>query len=119
MLKGLAGLGSMLKQAQEMGGKMKALQEELKSKRVTGIAGGGMVEIEATGTGEVISCRIDPNIFEQGDRELLEDLVVTAVNQAQAKAKQLHADAMQSMTGGMNLPGLDEALSQFTGPQDS
>ncbi len=117
MLKGIAGLGSLLKQAQEMGGKMKAVQEELKSKRVTGAAGAGLVEIEMTGAAEVVGCRIDPSLLEGADRELLEDMIVSAVNDAAAKAKQLHAESMQSMTGGMNVPGLDEAMGQMFGPK--
>lgn len=118
MLKGLAGLGnlgSMLKQAQEMGSKMKGLNEELKGRRVTGSSGGGMVEVEANGIGEILSVRIDPVLFEQKDAEMIEDLIPAAVNQAVAKTKQLHADAMGAMTSGLNLPGLDEALAGMTG----
>ena len=116
MLKGignLANLGGMLKQAQEMGGKIRQLGEELKSKRVTGAAGGGLVEVEANGVGEVLAVRIDPSLFEKQDRELLEDLLPAAVNAAGQKAKQLHAEAMQELTGGLNLPGLGDALGQL------
>lgn len=115
MFKGLANLGSLMKQAQEMGGKMKSLQEELKARRVTGSAGGGMVEIEINGASEILSCKIDETLLAGGDRELLEDMVVTAANQALAKAKAMHAEAMQSLTGGLNLPGLDEAMSKLNG----
>ena len=115
MFKGLANLGSLMKQAQEMGGKMKELQEELKSRRTTGSAGGGMVEVEINGANEILSCKIDDALISGGDRELLEDMVVTATNQAIAKAKAMHAEAMQSLTGGLNLPGLDEAMAQING----
>lgn len=118
MFKGLgnlANLGAIMKQAQEMGAKMKALTEELKSKRVTGAAGGGMVEVELNGAGEALGVRIDPELFAKGDREMIEDLLPAAINAAQQKAKQLHAEAMQSITGGMSMPGLDDALAQFTG----
>jgi DNA-binding YbaB/EbfC family protein len=118
MLKGLgniANLGSVMKQAQEMGGKMQQLSEELKTKRVVGNAGGGMVEVEANGLGEVLAVRIDPTLIEKQDRELLEDLLPGAVNSAQQKAKQLHAEQVQQLTGGLNLPGLSEALEQFGG----
>ncbi len=116
MLKGLgnlADLGNIMKQAQEMGGKMQQLTEELKTKRVVGNAGGGLVEVEANGVGEVLAVRIDPTLMEKQDRELLEDLLPAAFNSAQQKAKQLHAEQMQELTGGLNLPGLNEALGQM------
>ena len=68
-----------------------------------------MVEIEVNGLGEVLRARVDPTLFASGDREMLEELLPAAINQAQAKAKQLHREAMQSMTEGLNLPGLNEA----------
>jgi nucleoid-associated protein EbfC len=117
VFKGLSGLGSILKQAQEIGGRMKALNEELKSRRVTGSAGGGMVEIEVNGLNEVLGCRIDPQLVAGGDRELIEDLVATAANQALAKAQQLHAEAMQSITGGLNVPGLSDAMGKLLGEE--
>jgi DNA-binding YbaB/EbfC family protein len=115
VFKGLAGLGSLLKQAQELSTRMKGLNDELRTRRASGTAGGGMVEIEINGVLEVLRCRIDPSLFSQGDRELLEDLVTTAVNQAIAKAKELHAEALQSATGGMDMPGLDEAMKKLLG----
>jgi hypothetical protein len=115
MFKGLASIGSLMKQAQEMGGKMKELQEELKSHRATGSAGGGMVDIEINGANEILSCKIEESLLASGDRELLEDMIVTATNQALAKAKEMHAEAMKSLTGGLNLPGLDEAMAQING----
>jgi hypothetical protein len=114
---GLGNLGSFLKQAQSLGGRLEALTQDLKGRRATGSAGGGLVEIEVNGLGEVLGCRIDPKLFEQGDRELIEDLVRGAVNQALAKGKQLHAEAMKSLAGDMPLPGLDEALAKLTGGQ--
>ncbi len=113
MFKGLANLGSLLQQAREIGGKMQGLSDQLRQQHVVGSAGGGMVEIEVNGLMEVLGCRIDPKLFEQGDRELLEDLVATAVNQAIVKGKQLHADAVKSMAGGLEIPGLDQALGRF------
>ncbi|MEA1950670.1 MAG: YbaB/EbfC family nucleoid-associated protein [Planctomycetota bacterium] len=115
MFKGLSGIGSLLKQAQEMGGRMQAINEELKTRRTTGSAGGDMVTVEVNGLNEVLACRIDQQLIDSGDRELIEDLVASAVNQALAKAKELHAEAMQSLTGGMELPGLDEAMSKLMG----
>jgi DNA-binding YbaB/EbfC family protein len=115
MFKGLASLMSLLKNAQQISGKMQELNEELKKRRVTGTAGGGMVEIEANGLLEAIRCQIDPQLIAKGDRELIEDLVVAAMNQAVAQGKQIHGELARSLTGGMGLPGLDEAIAKFTG----
>ena len=115
MFKGLGNLGALIKQAQQIGGQMGQIAEEMKKRRVTGTAGGGMVEIEVNGLMEALRCRIDPQLFGQNDRELLEDLVVAAVNQAIAKGKQMHADAMRDLTGGLPLPGfLNDALAKFS-----
>jgi DNA-binding YbaB/EbfC family protein len=121
VFKGLAGLASLVKQAHEIRGKMKGLNEELRNRRATGSAGGGMVEVEVNGLLEVLRCHLDEQLVEQGDREMLEDLITTAVNQAVAKGRQLHVDAMKSLTGGMNVPGLDAALGNVMGenPTDS
>ena len=115
MLKGLGNLASLIKQAQQMGGKMQGLGEELKQLRATGSAGAGMVEVEVNGLGELLSCRLEPSLVAKQDRELLEDLIVAATNQALSKARQLHAEAMKGLAGGIELPGLDEALSKLTG----
>ena len=115
MFKGLSGLGSLMKQAQEISGRMKGLNDELKARRAKGSAGGGMVEIEVNGLNEVLGCRIDEQLIAQGDRELIEDLVATAVNQAMLKAKELHAEAMQSVTGDLDVPGLNEAMGKLLG----
>ena len=111
----LANLGSMIKQAQQMGGRLSELGEELKMKRAEGTAGGGLVTVEVNGLGEVLSCRIDPSLITSGDRELIEDLVPAAVNQAVAKSKELHAEAMKSLTAGFDMPGLNSMLSQLSG----
>ena len=110
MFKGLGNLGNIMKQAQEMGGKMQQLSEELKTKRVVGSAGAGMVEVEANGLGEILAVRIDPTLVEKQDRELLEDLLPAAINAAREKAQALHAEQMQTLTGGLNLPGMSEML---------
>ena len=120
MLKGLgnlANLGSLMKQAQEMGGKMQQMTQELKAKRVTGSAGAGMVEVDANGVGDILAVRRDPSLFAKQDREMVEDLLPAAINAAQQKAKELYAEQMKSLTGGMNLPGLSEALGSLgSGP---
>jgi DNA-binding YbaB/EbfC family protein len=116
MFKGLSNLGTLLKQAQQFSGQMEKLTEAMKTRRATGTAGGGMVEVELNGLLEVLRCRIDPQLFAQGDRESIEDLVVAAINQAVAKGKQLHTDAVRELTGGLQLPGLQEALEKLAGP---
>ncbi len=115
MFKGIGGLGSLLKQAGQISSKMEGLNDELRAQRTTGSAGGGMVEVEVNGLVEVLNCRIDPAILSQGDAEMIEDLVVGAVNQAVTKAKQMHAESLKSMTGGIDLPGLDDAMGKFFG----
>jgi hypothetical protein len=115
VFKGLGNLASMLKQAQQIGGQLQGLSETLKTKRTTGSAGAGMVEIEVNGLSEVLRCKIDPALLKDGDHELLEDLVAAAVNQAMTKARQLHAEALQGLTGSLNLPGLDEAMAKMAG----
>jgi nucleoid-associated protein EbfC len=114
MLGALGSLGSLIKQAKQLEGKLAGIGEELRSKRAIGQAGGGMVEMEVNGMEEVWSCKIDPSLLSTGDRELLEDLICAAANQAIAKAKQLHSDAMRNLAGGISLPGLDDALLKMT-----
>jgi nucleoid-associated protein EbfC len=116
VFKGLANFGALLKQAQQIGGQMGQITEEMRKRRVTGSAGGGMVEVEVNGLIEVLRCRIDPKLVNESDRELLEDLVTAAINQAIAKGKQMHADAVRDLTGGLPLPGgFQEALAKLTG----
>ena len=115
MFKGLANLANLMRQAQQVSGKVQALNEKLKSERATASTGGGMVEVEVNGLGEVLRVKIDPALVQQGEREMIEDLLPAAVNQAVAKAKQLHVAAMKSLADEMELPGLSDALAQLTG----
>ena len=115
----LASLGPLMKQAQEMGGKMQQLNEQLKLERVTGTAGAGLVEVEANGLGEVLAVRLDPSLVEKQDRELIEDLLPPAINATKQKANELRAEKMQSIAGGMDLQGLDlSALGDALGVPD-
>lgn len=119
MFKGLANLGALLKQAHQIGGQMNQLTEEMRQRRVMGTAGGGMVEIEVNGLMEALKCRIDPQLFAQNDRELIEDLVVAAMNQAIAKGKQMHAESIRELTGGLPLPGgIQDALEKLSGGEE-
>ncbi|MBW3596631.1 MAG: YbaB/EbfC family nucleoid-associated protein [Planctomycetes bacterium] len=115
VFKGLANLPSLMRSAQQMGGKMQELNQRLRRERVTASVAAGMVEVEANGVGEILRLTIDPQLLERGELEMLEDLVPAAVNEALAKAKQLHVDAMKEMTEGIDLPGLTQALEQFAG----
>jgi DNA-binding YbaB/EbfC family protein len=111
----LANIGALVKQAQEMGGKMQAIQEELKTKKATGAAGGGLVEVDVNGLSDVLAVRIDPSLVEKGEREMIEDLLPAAFNAAQAKAKQMHAEALQGLAGGLPMGGFADILSQLPG----
>lgn len=97
-------LGQMMKQAQEMQAKMAELQERLDSEEITGTSGGGMVTVTLTGKGVARRVTIDPKLMDAGEREVLEDLVVAAINDARAKVDAHVAEAMSSLTGGLSLP---------------
>lgn len=112
MFKGLGNMVSVMRQAREFGAQMQAVTEKLKSQRVTASTGAGMVEVEVNGLGDVLRVKLDPGLVERGDREMIEDLIPGAVNQAITKARQLHLDAFKSAAGGLDLSTLNEALSQ-------
>ena len=92
----------MLKQVQQMQDKMAKVQAELESETIEATAGGGAVRVVATGTQKVVSVTIDPAAA--SDIEMLQDLVVTAVNEAMEKSKQLAASKMQAVASGLGLP---------------
>jgi DNA-binding YbaB/EbfC family protein len=117
LFKGITNLAGLLKQAQQVGSRLQQVNDELKNRRTTGRAGGGMVEVEVNGLGQVLRLSIDPALVEMKDRELLEDLIPAATNQALTKAKELHAEVIKDLAGGMNIPGLDEALAKATGQE--
>lgn len=102
-----------MKQAQEMGSKMQAVQEQLKGKKTTGAAGGGLIEVDMNGLAEVLAVRIDPELVAKGDREMIEDLLPAAYNSAHQRAKQLHAEALQQITGDLQIPGMNEAIANL------
>ena len=102
----LGNMASLMKQAQAMQAQMAKLQEEAATKTVTGTAGGGMVTVTANGGMEIVSIVINPEAVKGGDVDMLQDLVLAASNEALKKARQMMADQMKSVTGGMNIPGL-------------
>lgn len=99
-------LGKLMKQAQEMQQKMAKLQEELAHREVEGTSGGGMVRVKMNGQQEVLAVQIDPQVFTDGDREMLEDLMVAAFNEARRQALDLAKEEMSKLTGGLPLPGM-------------
>ena len=105
-MKGMPNMGNLLKKAQQLQEKMAKLQEELSEKTVETSAGGGMVTVIATGKQEIASIKIDPEVVNQEDIEMLEDLVLAAVNDALSQAKQMVSEEMTKLTGGVNIPGL-------------
>ena len=94
----------LMQQAQAVQGRMQQLQEELGARTVTGSAGGGLVKVEADGKGIVRSVSLDPSVVKAEDVEMLEDLIVVAVAEAQKKAADLAAEEMGKLTGGLGLP---------------
>ena len=104
MFKGLGNIASLLKEAQNIGPKMEQVNNELKEKSVVGTSGGDMVKVHANGLGHVLRIEIDPVIQEGNDFEMLADLLPAAINQAIAKSKQLHVEAMKNVTGNLQLP---------------
>ena len=102
----LGNMANLMKQAQQMQAQMAKLHEEAATKTVTGSAGGGMVTVTANGALEVVSVRIDPEALKDADAEMLQDVVLAATNEALKNARQLMAEQMKSVTGGMNIPGL-------------
>ncbi len=113
MFKGIGDLAGMLKQAQSMGSRMKEMNEQLSTIRAVGNAGGGLVEVEVNGLGEMIRISIDDSLLEKKDQELIEDLVPAATNAAISKAKEQQARTMQDLAGGMDIPGLSDALQSL------
>jgi DNA-binding YbaB/EbfC family protein len=109
-MKGIPDMGQILKQAQQIQSKMAKLQEEMGEKTVEASAGGGMVTVVANGRQEVLSIHIDPEVIDPDDREMLQDLVMAAVNDALARARTMMNEEMGKLTKGMNIPGIPGVL---------
>lgn len=101
----MTNFGNIIKQAQQMQAKMAEVQEKLNSTTVEGTAGGGMINVVLNGKGELKSLKISPEVLKSQDIEMLEDLIVAAVNDGKIKAETLASEEMAKVTGGMNLPG--------------
>lgn len=100
----MSGLGDIMKQAQKMKAEMDRIQAEVAAKTVEGSAGGGMVIVLANGKGELLSVKIDPEVVRNEDLEMLQDLVTAAVNDALRKARELLAQEVSRLAGGLGLP---------------
>ncbi|MCV6595400.1 MAG: YbaB/EbfC family nucleoid-associated protein [Silicimonas sp.] len=103
-LGGLADMGKMMKAAQEMQGKMAELQEELERITVVGESGAGLVKATSTAKGELTALDIDPTIFNPDEKEVVEDLILAAIKDAQSKAAERSQSEMSRLTEGLGLP---------------
>lgn len=103
---GAGGMGNMLKQAQKMQAEMERVQTEMEEEIVESSAGGGMVTVKVTGKKQLTEINIKPEAVDPEDVEMLQDLIMVAVNEAIKKADEMMQEKMGKITGGINLPGL-------------
>jgi hypothetical protein len=106
MAQGIGGMGDLLKQAQEMQGRIAKIQEELGQKTVEGSAGGGMVRITVNGQLNLTAVKIEPSVVNAEEKEMLEDLILAAANDGMRKAREMVTAEMGKITGGFKIPGL-------------
>lgn len=105
-MKGMAGgMAGLMKQANQMQMKMKKLQEELATREFSGTSGGGAVTAKVNGDNKVLALTINPEVLTTSDAEMLQDMVISAVNDALKTAKETSSQEMSKITGGMSLPG--------------
>ncbi|SDB26832.1 hypothetical protein SAMN05660653_01292 [Desulfonatronum thiosulfatophilum] len=102
----MKGMGDLVRQAQMMQNKISKLQEEVGKRTVEASAGGGMVSVTANGAQEVLAVKIDPAVVNPEDVEMLQDLVLAAVNEAMKKAGDMMKEEMAQVTGGLKIPGM-------------
>ncbi|MBW2055384.1 MAG: YbaB/EbfC family nucleoid-associated protein [Deltaproteobacteria bacterium] len=102
----MKGMGKMMKQAQQLQSKMLKLQEEMADKTVETSSGGGMVKVVANGRQQVLSIQIEKEVVDPDDVEMLQDLILAAINDALIKSQEMATQEMSKLTGGLNIPGL-------------
>ena len=102
----MKGFGNMMKEAQKLQQQMLAMQEEVAEKEVEATAGGGMVTVRVNGKQEILSIKIDPEVINRDDAQMLEDLVLAAANEALRKSRELVQQELGKLTGGLKIPGL-------------
>jgi len=100
------GFGNIMKEAQKLQQQMAELQEQIGQKKVEATAGGGMVTVEVNGKQEILSIKIDPEVINRDDAQMLEDLVLAACNEALRKSRELVQQELGKLTGGLKIPGL-------------
>ena len=114
MMKGFGNMGDMMKQMQKqavtMQKRAEEIQEDLKERVVEASSGGGMVTVHVNGKQELLSIKIDPEVVDPNDVQMLEDLVLAAVSQAMNKSQEMYQEEMGKLTGGLNIPGLSNLL---------
>lgn len=106
MMKNMGNMGKMLKQAQQMQAKMLKMQEEAAQETVEAASGGGMVKVVANGRQQIVSIQIEKEVVDPEDIEMLQDLILAAVNDALNKSQEMVSEKMSKITGGLNIPGL-------------
>jgi len=102
----MKGMGNMMKQAQKLQSKMLKLQGELAEKTVETTSGGGMVKVVANGRQQIVSIQIEEEVIDPDDVEMLQDLILAAINDALAKSQEMVSGEMSKLTGGINIPGM-------------
>lgn len=102
----MKGMGNMMKQAQQLQSKMMKLQEELADRTVETSSGGGMVKVVSNGKQQIISLEIEKEVVDPEDVEMLQDLILAAINDALTKSQDMVSSEMSKLTGGLNIPGL-------------
>ncbi len=102
----MKGFGNIMKEAQKLQAQMAAMQEEVGKRKVDATAGGGMVTVEANGKQELTAVKIDPEVVNKEDVQMLEDLVLAAANEALRKSRELVQQELGKLTGGLKIPGL-------------
>lgn len=102
----MKGMGKLMKQAQKLQSKMLKLQEEIADKTVEATSGGGMVKVVANGSQQILSIQIEKEVVDPEDVEMLQDLIIAAINDAIMKSQQMASEEMSKLTGGMNIPGM-------------
>jgi len=105
-MKGMPDMSQLMKQAQQFQAKMAKMQEEIGKRTVEASAGGGMVNVVANGNQEIVSVRIEREVVDPDDVEMLQDLIMAAVSDALSKAKNMMNEEMGKLTKGLNIPGM-------------
>ena len=104
MFGGKGGMGNLMKQAQQMQDRMQKVQEEIANTEVTGESGAGLVKVTITGSHSVRRVEIDPSLMEEDEKEMLEDLIAAAFNDASRRIEETQKERMAGVTGGMQMP---------------